>query len=186
MKVPTIDNIPILLPSHNDVEFDPTQTIKHFHVDPRFGPRDVIEDVGQQIIWRERKIINCQAIGTNGIPLYLRLLQLHEGGKLTSCGTCPHKGLKLNSIGRCMGHGLRFDSEGNVLGNLKTCRTRIKSTGDIGALDSIRVKTEGIVEYIELVLDNIILTETKISITPVYPGDILRFTWKINNVIIKV
>lgn len=117
--IPTIDNIPVLLPPHTHPEFgDPR---RHYHIDYRYcldKPEQsrVIFSDDDPIYKNLTKIREFYQAEVKGIDLPLFLSSRYD---CLIAGKCPHRGLPVMPIGngvlQCPGHGLCFNQDGKVI-----------------------------------------------------------------------
>jgi nitrite reductase/ring-hydroxylating ferredoxin subunit len=109
-------------------EDDPS-TPHHYHVDPRFAPKEFyteweilnnnlhnVIDVQSEVQWKEMICLREMPKQRLFTGFGKRFVEDHKKRKII-CGRCPHRGVLLNSIPiedgiiTCPNHGLQFNAE---------------------------------------------------------------------------
>lgn len=144
--VPSLENVPILLPGHEDADLCVSGgEVYHYHIDWRWRFRANVGPAGQPfwLDWREpeynralrghpddrdvqyRPFVCGRASVEDGSGLSLALVQLitnHQDHTLDSCGRCPHRGTVVDPVSLvCPAHGLTWKADGTLKWRKENC-----------------------------------------------------------------
>ncbi len=136
--VPVIDNTPVLLPGHVDLDFPCISGNKVFHYHKDFRFIDEIPDMRWAIRGTTEPRIELRVCVRPEHPPFngnLMFMQRQMYHKYADCkakdGICPHKGTKIEN-GECPAHGLRFKSDGSLRYRFEDIRYEINDQRIVG------------------------------------------------------
>lgn len=182
MLVPTINDVPVLLPPHDHPDFGKSGL--HYHVDFRYyegePKQDMVFFTEEAPVYKEMKQVRqvYQAMVENVD------IMVHLGKKYpkSNCVTCPHKGLPLmrvsDSVVQCVGHSLCFDNNGNSITDFDLMVLDCRLKYIVGQTKYFfEVKIDGVVDSVKVLSGNTLVSKIgKGGPWQLFVGDIFKLT----------